>query len=84
MTTFLIIAAVITCIVALIGTLLVGKDINAQMKEYEAEGDTIENEIARSHEYETKSISVNVKSLTWIYVVLILVVVFVSIGIILY
>ncbi|MBS4194072.1 hypothetical protein [Lederbergia citri] len=84
MTTFLIIAVIFTCIAALVGTLLVGKDISAKMKEYETEGDTLENEIARSHEYESKSISVNIKSLSWIYIVLILVVIFVSIGILLY
>ncbi|MBS4199046.1 hypothetical protein KHA93_05170 [Bacillus sp. FJAT-49732] len=84
MTVFLIIAAVFTCIAALVGTLLVGKDISAQMKEYETEGDAIENEIARSHEYETKSVSVNIKSLSWIYIVLVLVVIFVCIGIFFY
>jgi len=84
LTTYLIIAAIFTCIVALIGTLLVGKEISAKMNEYETEGDTIENELARSHEYETKSIKTNIKSLSWIYIILILLVIFVCIGILLY
>lgn len=80
--TFMIIAAVITCIVALIGTLLVGKEISAKQKEYESQNDSLENEIARSHEYETASLKTNIKSLTWIYVVLIVVVIAACIGII--
>jgi len=83
-TAFLIIASAITCIVALVGTLLVGKDVSSKLKQYEAEGDTLENEIARSHDYETSSLRVNIKSLSWIYVVLTLVVIFVCLGIFFY
>ncbi|MEK3886880.1 hypothetical protein [Bacillus sp. FSL K6-3431] len=84
MTAFLIIAAIIVSIVALVGTLLVGKDISAQMKDYEEEGDTIQNELARSNEYESTSLRVNIKSLTWIYFVLAIVVVIVCLGIFFY
>ncbi|MBS4177040.1 hypothetical protein [Lederbergia citrea] len=84
MTVLLIIAAVFTIIVALVGTLLVGKDINSKMQQYEAEGDTLENELARSHEYESSSLRVNIKSLSWIYVALGIVVFLVCLGIFFY
>ncbi|OAK70116.1 hypothetical protein [Lederbergia galactosidilytica] len=84
MIAFLIIIGVLVCILALIGTLLVGKDISSQLKEYEEKGDTLENEIKRSHEYESTSLQVNVKSLTWIYVALGLITLFVCLGILIY
>lgn len=84
MTLFMIIAAILTSIAALVGTLLVGKDISAKLKDYENEGDTLKDELARSHEYETKSLSVNIKSLSWIYVGLALVTIFVCLGIFFY
>ncbi|MEK3889681.1 hypothetical protein [Bacillus sp. FSL K6-3431] len=84
MTTFMIIAAVLVSIIALVGTLLVGKDISSQQKSYEEKEDTLESELARSHEYETSSIRVNIKSLTWIYIGLALIVFVVCLGIFFY
>lgn len=84
MTAFMIIAAVFTSIAALVGTLLVGKDISNKLKQYETEGDTLDNELARSHEYETSSLKVNIKSLSWIYVGLTIVVILVCLGIFFY
>ncbi len=84
MTTFYIVGGIVTAIAALIGTLLVGKDISSKIKQYEDEGDSLENELARSHEYETKSLKVNIKSLTWIYVGLALAVIIVSLAILIY
>ncbi|MBS4207516.1 hypothetical protein [Bacillus sp. FJAT-50079] len=84
MTTYMIVAAIITGIAALVGTLLVGKDVSSKMKQYEAEGDTFENELARSHAYEKNSLKTNIKSLTWIYIVLGLVVFIVCLGIFFY
>lgn len=81
MTLYMIIAGVIVSIAALVGTFLVGRDVTRQMKQYEEEGDTAANELARSLEYEKTSLKVNIKRLTWIYVALALVVLFVSIGI---
>lgn len=80
----MIVAAIITSIAALVGTLLVGKDISSKLKDYENEGDTLQDELARSHEYETKSLRVNIKSLSWIYVGLALVTIFTCLGIFFY
>ncbi|ONK23171.1 hypothetical protein BLX87_11170 [Bacillus sp. VT-16-64] len=81
MTLYMIIAGVIVSIAALVGTFLVGRDVSRQMKQYEEQGDTPEDELARSLDYEKTSLKVNIKRLTWIYIVLGLVVLFVSIGI---
>lgn len=81
MTLYMIIAGVITSIAALVGTFLVGRDVTRQLKKYEEEGDTPEDQLARSIDYEKTSLKYNIKRLSWIYVVLGLVVLFVSIGI---
>lgn len=84
MTTFIIITAIATSITALVGTLLVGKDVSSKLKEYEKKGDTLENTLARSNEYETNSLRVNIRSLTWIYVVLTVVIIVVCLAIFFY
>ncbi|RWR11635.1 hypothetical protein [Siminovitchia fortis] len=81
MTAYMIIAGVIVSIAALVGTFLVGKDVSRQMKQYEEEGDTVENELARSHDYEKTSLKYNIKRLSWMYAALMFVVLIVSIGI---
>ncbi|WP_212972299.1 hypothetical protein [Bacillus sp. J14TS2] len=82
MYTFLIIAVIVVFIIALVGTLLVGKEVSTKQKQYEVEGDSLKEEIARSHEYETKSLKTNIKSLTWIYIGLTVLVIATAIGII--
>ncbi|QGS68394.1 hypothetical protein CV093_06995 [Oceanobacillus sp. 143] len=47
---------VVILVIALIATLLILKKEENKLKQYEMEGDTIENELKRSHEYETKSL----------------------------
>ncbi len=42
------------------------KQEEKKLKQYEHE-DTVENELKRSHEYETQSLSSNVPRLLWIY-----------------
>lgn len=84
MTTFIIITAIATSIAALVGTLLVGKDVSSKLKEYEKKGDTLENTLARSNDYETNSLRVNIRSLTWIYVVLTVVIIVVCLAIFFY
>ncbi|WP_047986474.1 hypothetical protein [Ornithinibacillus californiensis] len=69
---WLIIFVIIVSVIGLVATLIVLKQEGAKMKKYEEEGDTAENELQRSLEYETKSLSSNVKNLTWIYVVVLL------------
>jgi nitrate reductase gamma subunit len=67
---WLIIAIIaILCVIGLIATLMVMKQEESKMKHYEEEGNTAENELKRSLEYESKSISSNVRSLSWIYIV---------------
>ncbi|WP_280516945.1 hypothetical protein [Lederbergia sp. NSJ-179] len=77
----MIIAAILICIIALIGTLLVGKEVSTKQEQYEMEGDSLKEEIARSHEYESASLKTNIKSLTWIYIFLAILVLAISIGI---
>lgn len=81
MTVYMIIAGVIVSIAALVGTFLVGRDVSRQMKQYEEEGDSIANELARSHEYEKASLKYNIKRLSWMYAALMFVVLIVSIAI---
>jgi hypothetical protein len=69
---WLIIFVIIVSVIGLVATLIVLKQEGAKMKKYEEEGDTAENELQRSLEYETKSLSSNVKNLSWIYVVVLL------------
>jgi len=81
MTLYMIIAGIITALAALLGTFLVGRDVTRQMKKYEEEGDSPEDELSRSLDYEKTSLTHNIKRLSWMYVALGLVVLFVSIGI---
>jgi hypothetical protein len=69
---WLIIFVIIVSVIGLVATLIVLKQEGAKMKKYEEEGDTAENELQRSLDYETKSLSSNVKNLSWIYVVVLL------------
>lgn len=66
-----IIITIVACIVALIATMYTFKQDERKAEQYEKEGNTIEQELKRSHEYESKSISTNVKNLTWIYIIVI-------------
>lgn len=67
MSTGLIIVFVVLFIAALGGTIFAFKQEEKKMKKYEEEGQTIEDELKRSIEYETKSLKSNVPNLTWIY-----------------
>lgn len=53
-------------------TLYIFKAEEKKMRKLEAEGDTVQDEIQRSLEYETASLKGNVPVLTWIYTVAIL------------
>lgn len=66
-------------VIAFILTLLVVKDVSKTLQKYEAEEDTLQNEILRSHDYETSSLKVNIRTLTWLYAVLLLAVVVISV-----
>ena len=73
----------VLCVIGLIATLMVIKQEESKMKQYEEEGDTAESQLKRSLEYESKSISSNVKSLSWIYAVAI-VLSFIAFGLYMY
>ncbi|WP_099157860.1 hypothetical protein [Virgibacillus ndiopensis] len=64
---------VIIFIVALVGTIVAFKQEERKIKQYEEEGDSIEEQLRRSHEYETSSLKSNVPSLLIIYAVTIIV-----------
>ncbi|WP_068677657.1 hypothetical protein [Oceanobacillus sp. Castelsardo] len=83
MVMFLSIITIITVIIALIATMYIFKQEENKAKKYEAEGQTADNELERSHEYETKSVSYNLKNLSWIYVLMI-VLSFIGLGIYIY
>lgn len=58
--TLLIVVSFILVIIALIWTLFIFKQEENQMKKYEEEGDTAEDELRRSEEYEKRSLSSDV------------------------
>ncbi|WP_349410083.1 hypothetical protein [Pseudalkalibacillus sp. SCS-8] len=64
---YLTIVVVVIGILSLIGTLLVGRKVNRTVEEYKKLENRTEEELKRSHEYETKSVRLNVKVLTLIY-----------------
>ncbi|GGC86454.1 hypothetical protein GCM10007216_16460 [Thalassobacillus devorans] len=66
MFTIFVIIAIILSVIALVATIYVGKDVNKTIDRYEREGDTPENELARSHEYEKAS---NLRTLSVIYII---------------
>ncbi|GGK04880.1 hypothetical protein GCM10007063_29020 [Lentibacillus kapialis] len=56
----LLIFLIILFIVALGGTFFAFKQEENKMKKYEEEGDTFEDQLRRSHEYETSSLKTNI------------------------
>ena len=77
----MIVSVIVVGAIALIATLIVGKQVSQQMKEYEEQGVTPEEELQRSLDYEKKSINENLKPLTWVYIALALATIFVCLGI---
>ncbi|GAA0595386.1 hypothetical protein GCM10009001_09370 [Virgibacillus siamensis] len=69
LTVELIVLLVVLFVAALGGTVFVFRHEEKKMKQYEEEGDTVENELQRSREYETQSLKSNVPRLLWIYAV---------------
>lgn len=63
----LIILLTVLFLALLIGTLLVFKQEEKKMKKYEEEGDTVEEQLRRSHEYESSSLKSNVPLQIGIY-----------------
>lgn len=63
----LILLLVVLFAAALIGTLFAFKQEENKMKRYEEEGDSIEDQLRRSHEYETASLKSNLPLQVAIY-----------------
>ncbi|MFD1363389.1 hypothetical protein [Lentibacillus salinarum] len=68
----LIIFLVVLFIAALGGTFFAFKQEEKKMKKYEEEGDTVEDQLRRSHEYESSSLKSNIPLQLAIYGVTIL------------
>lgn len=70
----LIIFLIILFIIAMGATIFALKQEERKMRTYEEEGQTAQDELKRSIEYESKSLKTNVPILTWIYSITILLV----------
>lgn len=55
------------------------REVNNKIREYETVGDSLQDEINRSHNYESESLKVNLKSLTWIWGIICLVILIICI-----
>ena len=66
-TGLLITVLVILSVVMLVGTLIVGRQENKKLAKYEQEGDSVEEQLKRSQEYETSSLKSNLPILAVIY-----------------
>jgi len=69
MSTGLIIFLVVLFIVTLVATYYAFKQEEKKMKEYEEKGETPEEELKRSLEYEASSLKSNISLQVWIYIV---------------
>lgn len=67
--TLLIIISIILLVIALIWTLIIFKREENKMKQYEREGDTSEDELRRSKEYESRSLKADIPLQIIIYTV---------------
>ncbi|PAV28823.1 hypothetical protein CIL05_14445 [Virgibacillus profundi] len=72
MSTGLLIFLIVLFIAALAGTFYAFKQEENKMKKYEEEGQTVQDELKRSLDYETSSVKSNVSLQVWIYVITIL------------
>ncbi|HLR68041.1 hypothetical protein [Virgibacillus alimentarius] len=63
----LIIVIILLFMIATVWTLYIFKQEENKLKKYEKEGDTIENEMKRSLDYEKSSLKSNVPLQIWIY-----------------
>ncbi len=59
----------VVCLIAVVLTLYGMKQEEDKQKKYEKAGEEAVSELARSLEYETKSLKSNLPSLIWIYVI---------------
>lgn len=65
----LIIFLVILFIITMVLTLYAFRQEDMKIKKYEEEGDTVHDELKRSHEYESTSIKTYLPIQIWIYII---------------
>jgi predicted PurR-regulated permease PerM len=65
----LIIFLIVLFVIAMILTFYAFKQEEMKMKQYKEAGNTVENELKRSHEYESTSIKKYIPIQIWIYVI---------------
>lgn len=65
----LIIFLVVLFIITMALTLYAFRQEDMKMKKYEEEGDTVQDELRRSHEYEATSIKTYIPIQIWIYAI---------------
>jgi len=68
----LIIFLIILFLITMVLTLYAFKQEEMKMKKYEEEGDTVADELKRSHEYESTSVKNYLPIQGWIYVIAII------------
>lgn len=68
MLTGVIILLIFLFLLTLYLTLRILRNEEAKMKKYEEEGDTIEDQLRRSHEYEQRSLKTSVPFQIWFYI----------------
>jgi Flp pilus assembly protein TadB len=59
----------IVCIIAIILTYRILKEEEKKLEDLKESGDTVQDEIKRSHEYEEKSWGTGIPLISWIYVI---------------
>jgi cbb3-type cytochrome oxidase subunit 3 len=65
----MVIGLIVLFIAAILGTFYAFKQEERQMKQYEDEGVTVEEELRRSNEYEKSSLKTSLPVQVWIYVI---------------
>lgn len=63
----LIVFLIILFVITMILTMYAFKQEEKKMEKYEKEGDTVEDELKRSHEYESTSVKTYIPIQIWIY-----------------
>ncbi|WP_257348567.1 hypothetical protein [Pseudalkalibacillus decolorationis] len=64
---YLTIAVIVVGLISLIGTILVGRKVDKEAKEYKLVKDKTQAELKRSQDYEKSSVKKNLRVLTIIY-----------------
>ncbi|MGM8364323.1 hypothetical protein ACLIBG_02455 [Virgibacillus sp. W0181] len=69
MSLWLLLVIALLFVIAMVVTFYAFKQEEQKMKRYEEEGDTVEDELRRSHEYEANSVQKYLPIQIWLYVI---------------